>query len=88
MSLVPAGKNFEPLASPMKSRRHSIIGLGEGPQVIRTPKKSGLSEQIVEEEEIQEEEEEEVVVEAVDGEEGEILYFEVREEEQKVSLIR
>jgi hypothetical protein len=86
MSLVPPGKNFEPLASPMKSRRHSIIGLGEGPQVIRTPKKSGLSEQIVEEEEIQEEEEE-MVVEAVDGEEGEILYFELREEEQKVSFI-
>ena len=85
MSLVPSGKNFEPFASPMKSRRHSIIGLGEGPQVIRTPKKSGLAQQIEEEEEEQEEEEEEeVVVEAVDGEEGDVLYVETREDDIKV----
>jgi len=85
MSLVPSGKNFEPFASPMKSRRHSIIGLGEGPQVIRTPKKSGLAQQIEEEEDEQEEEEEEeVVVEAVDGEEGDVLYVETREDDIKV----
>jgi hypothetical protein len=65
----------------MKSRRHSIIGLGEEPQVIRTPKKSGLAQQI-EEEEDQQEEEEDVVIEAVDGEEGDVLYFETREEEE------
>lgn len=82
MSLVPSGKNFEPFASPMKSRRHSIIGLGEGPQVIRTPKKSGLAQQIEEEEEDQEEEE--VVVEAKDGEEGDVLYVETREDDIKV----
>jgi hypothetical protein len=81
MSLVPSGKNFEPFASPNKSRRHSIIGLGEGPQVIRTPKKSGLAQQIEEEEDLQEEEED-VVIEAVDGEEGDVLYVETREEEE------
>jgi hypothetical protein len=85
MSLVPSGKNFEPFASPIKSRRHSIIGLGDGPQVIRTPKKSGLARQTEEEEEDQEEEE--VVVEAVDGEEGDVLYFEPREDEIKVRKI-
>jgi len=81
MSLVPSGKNFEPFASPIKSRRHSIIGLGEGPQIIRTPKKSVLAQQIEEEEEYQEEEED-VVIEAVDGEEGDVLYVETREEEE------
>lgn len=81
MSLVPSGKNFEPFASPIKSRRHSIIGLGEGPQVIRTPKKSGLAQQIEEEEE-QEQEEEDVIIEAVDGEEGDVMYVELREEEE------
>jgi len=80
MSLVPSGKNFEPFASPMKSRRYSIIGLSDEPQVIRTPKKSGLGQQIEEEEDLQEEEED-VVIEAVDGEEGDVLYFEAREEE-------
>jgi len=86
MSLVPSGKNFEPFASPIKSRRHSIIGLGEGPQIIRTPKKSGLAQQIEEEEEYQEEEED-VVIEAVDGEEGDVLYVETREEQEiKVSF--
>lgn len=87
MSLVPSGKPFEPLASPMKSRRHSIIGLDAGPQVVRTPKKkSGLANQIREEEE-QHEEEDEVIIEAINGEEGDVLYFEEREEvsEQKVS---
>jgi hypothetical protein len=85
MSLVPSGKNFEPFASPIKSRRHSIIGLGEGPQVIRTPKKTGLARHVEEEEEEdQEQEEEEVVIEAVDGEEGDVLYVESREEEIKV----
>lgn len=79
MSLVPSGKNFEPFASPIKSRRHSIIGLGEGPQVIRTPKKSGLAQQIEEEEE----EEDDVVIEAVTGEEGDVLYVESREDEQE-----
>ena len=64
----------------MKSRRYSIIGLGDEPQVIRTPKKSGLGQQIEEEEDLQEEEED-VVIEAVDGEEGDVLYFEAREEE-------
>jgi hypothetical protein len=84
MSLVPSGKSFEPFASPVKSRRHSIIGLGDGPQVVRTPKKSGLSRQIEEVEEEEQpvaEEEEEVIVEAVEGEEGDVLYFESREGE-------
>jgi hypothetical protein len=81
MSLVPSGKNFEPFASPIKSRRHSIIRLGEEPQVIRTPKKSGLAQQIEEEEDLQEEEED-VFIEAVDGEEGDVLYVETREEEE------
>jgi hypothetical protein len=81
MSLVPSGKNFEPFASPMKSRRHSIIGLGDGPKMVRTPKKSALSRQVEEEEEQEGEEEEEVVVEAVEGEEGDVLYFEAREDE-------
>jgi len=82
MSLVPSGKNFEPFASPVNSRRHSVIGLGEGPQVIRTPKKSGLASQIEEDEE----EEEHVVIEAVDGEEGDVLYVESREEEEEFKV--
>jgi hypothetical protein len=48
--------------------------------MMRTPrssKKSGLAQQIEEEEE----DEEEVIVEAVNGEEGDVLYFEAREEE-------
>lgn len=84
MSLVPSGKPFEPLASPMKSRRHSIIGLGDGPQVIHTPKKSGLSKQIEEDEEEEGQgavEEEAVLVEAHHGEEGDVLYIEQREED-------
>lgn len=86
MSLVPSGKSFEPLASPVKDRRHSIIGLGEGPQVVRTPKKSALANEIQEEDE-EEPGEEEVVIEACDGEEGDVLYIEARESEviQKVS---
>jgi len=80
MSLVPSGKTFEPFASPMKSRRHSIIGLGDGPKMVRTPKKSALSRQVEEEEEQEAEEEEEVIVEAVEGEEGDVLYFEARDD--------
>lgn len=82
MSLVPSGKPFEPLASPMKSRRHSIIGLDAGPQYVHTPKKkSGLANQIEEEEEGQQEEEDDVVIEATHGEEGDVLYVEERDEE-------
>lgn len=90
MSLVPSGKPFEPLASPMKSRRHSIIGLDAGPQVVRTPKKkSGLANQIQEEEE-QQEEEDEVFIEATNGEGGDVVYVEEREDEseQRVSTSR
>lgn len=89
MSLVPSGKSFEPLASPMKNRRHSIIGLGEGPQVICTPRKSRLVNEITEELE-EGAEDEEVIVEALDGEEGDVVYLEARENEdnQRVSSHR
>lgn len=81
MSLVPSGKFFEPLASPVKSRRHSIIGLGDGPQTISTYTKSRLANHM--QNEVKEaEEEEEVIVEALRGEEGDIVYIEAREEEQ------
>ena len=80
MSLVPSGKPFEPLASPIKSRRHSIIGLDAGPQFVRTPKKkSALANEIQEEDEHQDEEDE-VMIEATHGEEGDVLYVEEREE--------
>lgn len=75
LSLVPAGKDFVPL-SPIKSRRHSTLGLGPGATTHSTSEaaEAGM-EEIVEGSE-----EDGSILEVVDGEDGETVYVEVTEE--------
>ncbi|WRT63602.1 uncharacterized protein IL334_000525 [Kwoniella shivajii] len=77
LSLVPEGKTFVPL-SPIKNRRASSLGLGGMGTPAKLNGKSKLSEEVPQE---QDEEIEESVLDIADGDEGDMVYLEVNEEE-------
>ncbi|OCF59896.1 hypothetical protein L486_02569 [Kwoniella mangroviensis CBS 10435] len=81
LSLVPEGKTFVPL-SPIKNRRHSTLGLGGMGTPGKAAAKSKLSEEVPQEQE-EEENAEESVLDVANGDEGDKIYLEVNEEENK-----
>ncbi|WWD06077.1 hypothetical protein V865_004162 [Kwoniella europaea PYCC6329] len=81
LSLVPEGKTFVPL-SPIKNRRHSTLGLGGMGTPAKAAAKSKLSEEVPQEQE-EEENAEESVLDVANGDEGDKIYLEVNEEENK-----
>ena len=87
LSLVPAGKDFMP-HSPANSRRHSKIVMGSGGTDEDTEMVGrGDEDAITKIEEEQEEEEEEELVDVVEGEEGDRVYLEVKEDIRVSSLM-
>lgn len=82
LSLVPAGKNFVPM-SPMKASRLSDpVTVSAGTTPRRAIGKSALCEEVEEEAELEDADGEGSVVNAVSGEEGDLVYLEMKDGEE------
>jgi len=91
LSLVPTGKTFVP-SSPANGRRNSSIGLGAlGSSKVATGK-SLLREELEEEHAGDEQDGNGIpLVDVVNGEEGDLVYLETKEEEEvmgRIELVR